>query len=195
MMRGFAVNYGLNRTRPLAVLAALTAAVCFCRINSSAALGQESLLQLGGAGSAESEMVKAAGYFTAPAGGKPALLVVSADVAPGWHIYSLTQQPGGPVKSKIKLAQTADFKIAGDFKPLKPADVHRYEDIYPSLPVEEHQGHVVWVAPIDIAAGVDPAKLEIAGAVNAQVCSTSCLAPKDYKFVARLGKASPEIEN
>jgi thiol:disulfide interchange protein len=28
--------------------------------------------------------------------------------------------------------------------------------------------------------------------VNAQVCSTSCLAPKDYKFVARLGKTGVE---
>ncbi len=124
----------------------------------------------------------------------PALLIVTAEVAPGWHIYSTTQQPGGPVKTKIKLNNSSDFKLAGDFKPLKPPEMHRYEDIYPNLQVEEHQGTVTWIAPIELSAGINPSKLEINGAVNAQVCSTSCLAPKDYKFVAALGKPSREVE-
>ncbi len=156
-------------------------------------VAQDGLLQLGGSGGAEADMVKASGYFTPAVGGKPAALVVTAEVAPGWHIYSITQQPGGPVKTKIKLTPSPDYKLAGEFRPLKPAEVHHYDDIYPNLPVEEHQGRVTWAAPIEFAAGVDQAKLEIDGAVNAQVCSTSCLAPKDYKFVARLNTDAAKI--
>jgi len=73
----------------------------------------------------------------------------------------------------------------GEFKPEKPATVHHYEDIYPGLPVEEHEGQVVWTAPIEFAPHVDLAKLTIAGAVNAQVCAKECYPPTDYKFVAK----------
>ena len=111
-------------------------------------------------------MVKASAVFTAPAGGKPAILYITAEMAPGWHIYSITQPPGGPIKSRIKLAASGDYKIAGDFKPIQPPEVHHYDDIWPGLPVEEHEGSVTWSAPIELAAGVDPAKLQIAGAVK-----------------------------
>ena len=62
----------------------------------------------------------------------------------------------------------------------------------PICSVEEHEGSVTWAAPIELAADTDPAKLEIAGAVYAQVCSKECMPPKDYKFAAHLkGTDSP----
>lgn len=137
------------------------------------------------------EKVKASAYFTTAAGGKPAILFVTADVAPDWHIYSITQKPGGPNKSRIKLTASPDFKLAGEFKPEKQPAVHKYDDVWPGLSVEEHEGRVTWSAPIELAADADPAKLEIAGAVNAQVCAKECLPPRDYKFTARLKGRPP----
>jgi len=61
---------------------------------------------------------------------------------------------GGPLKTKLKLTASPDFKV-GEFKPEKSATVHHYEDIYPGLPVEEHEGQVVWTAPIEFAEGVE----------------------------------------
>ncbi len=52
--------------------------------------------------------------------------------------------------------------------------------------MEEHFGRVTWTAPLELRAGVDPAKLEIHGAVNAQRCAAECLRPEDFSFVARL---------
>src|SRR5262249_45944595 len=97
---------------------------------------------------------------------------------------------GGPNKTKIKLAASADYKLAGEFQPQPPPEVRHYDDIWPSLAVEEHEGKVTWSAPLEIAAGVNPAQLEIAGAVNAQVCAKDCLPPTDYKFVAHLASDS-----
>ncbi len=134
--------------------------------------------------------LKASGYFTVGENGQPATLYVTAELAPGWHTYSITQAPGGPNKTRIKLADSAGYKLAGDFKANPPPTVHHYDDIWPNLVVEEHEGQVTWSAPIEIAAAANPSQLEIAGAVNAQVCAKDCLPPTDYKFVARLKAGS-----
>jgi suppressor for copper-sensitivity B len=171
-------------------LAVLLAAVCCAAgiIGSRAAVAQFGTPggfggQRGGLDS-QGEMVKAAAAFNVGKDGK-GVIRITADVASGWHIYSITQAPGGPLKTKLKLTASPDFKLLGDFKSEKPAAVHHYEDIYPGLPVEEHEGQVVWTAPIEFAAGVDPAKLTIGGAVNAQVCAKECYPPTDYKFVTK----------
>ncbi len=142
----------------------------------------------GGGGDAAKVTVKAT--IEPAAANRPARLVIVAQVAPGWHIYSITQPDGGPIRSKIKLPPSTDFRLLGDFAVDPPAAVHQYNDIWPDLKVEEHSGKVTWQAPIELAPGVDPAKLEIAGAVNAQACAETCIPPKDYKFVARLAAGS-----
>src|SRR5262249_38804659 len=138
------------------------------------------------------EKLKASGYFTAAGNGQPAMLHVTADLAQGWHTYSITQAPGGPVKTKIKLTASADYKVIGDFQPSPAPVVHHYDDIWPGWAVEEHEGPVTWSAPIEIAPNVDPARIEIAGAVYAQVCAKECLPPTDYKFAARLAAGKRE---
>ena len=147
----------------------------------------------GGGGDAAKVTVKAA--IEPAAANRPARLVIVAQVAPGWHIYSITQSPGGPIRSKIKLPPSSDYRLLGDFSVDPPAAVHQYNDIWPDLKVEEHSGKVTWQAPIELAAGVDPTKLEIAGAVNAQACADTCIPPKDYKFVARLATGGSQAGN
>jgi len=38
---------------------------------------------------------------------------VSARIAPGWHIYSITQAPGGPEPTKITVPGKQPFTLAG----------------------------------------------------------------------------------
>ncbi|HTQ37947.1 MAG TPA: thioredoxin family protein [Pirellulales bacterium] len=140
------------------------------------------------------EKLKASGFFTPAENGKPAMLYVTAELAPSWHTYSITQAAGGPNKTRLKVATSADYKVTGDFHAKPAAEIHHYEDIWPGLVVEEHEGRVTWSAPLEIAAGVNVAKLEIPGAVYAQVCAKDCLPPTDYKFVARLA-TSKDIES
>ncbi len=170
--------------------------VVFCLLIGGPARGQGlqplSGFGLGGSSDAGGQKLKASGYFTAAANGKPAMLFVTAELSPGWHTYSLTQAPGGPLKTKIKLNASADYKLAGEFQPNPPPTVHHYDDIWPNLPVEEHDGRVTWSAPIEIAPGANLNALQISGAVNAQVCAKDCLPPTDYKFVARLEGGSAQ---
>jgi suppressor for copper-sensitivity B len=132
--------------------------------------------------------VTASAEFSPPDRQGKSILSVTAKIAEGWHIYSNTQKPGGPKKTQIKLEESKSFERVSDFKATKKPEVHEYPNAWPGLKVEEHHGSVIWQAEIELATDVDPAALEIKGAVNAQVCKEVCLAPKDYKFTATLAK-------
>ncbi|HEY4310683.1 MAG TPA: thioredoxin family protein [Pirellulales bacterium] len=123
----------------------------------------------------------------------PAQLVVTADVAPGWHIYSLTQKPGGPVKSKITVEPSTDVKLAGEFKSATAPDIHP-EPAFDNLPVEAHEGRVVWTAPLELSSGADAAKLSITGKLGFQACDAkSCMPPKSLPFTAAPVEAAQAV--
>lgn len=145
-------------------------------------------------GSDEGELDVAAS-ITKPARGEPARLVITADIPDGWHIFSITQQPGGPLKTKIKLDDSKQFKLAGDFK-ADPAPKVAKSAAYGDLPIETHAGKVTWTAPIELAAGVDPSTLKITGAVNSQRCfgEDKCLPPKSFKFTAAVEESTKKDE-
>ena len=143
---------------------------------------------LGGAGDSEGAL-KVHAEFTAPAGDRPAQLAITADVPDGWHTFSITQKPGGPNATKIKLKPSDEYRVSGPFVADPPPKIDNDPKLF-DVPMEEHFGRVTWTAPLEIAAGVDPAKLEIHGAVNAQRCASECLRPEDFSFVARLAAAT-----
>ena len=97
-----------------------------------------------------------------------------AEVPEGWHIYSVTQPPGGPLRSVIKVAKSDVFEITGNFEPDAPPQVeHEYPGY--SVPVEYHKDGVIWTAPIRIASGVEPESLKIPIDFSGLMCSTACL--------------------
>jgi hypothetical protein len=50
--------------------------------------------------------------------GRTAQFVVTAKIKPGWHIYSLTQKAGGPIRSKLTLVPSDSFRLVEDFHSL-----------------------------------------------------------------------------
>jgi thiol:disulfide interchange protein/DsbC/DsbD-like thiol-disulfide interchange protein len=128
--------------------------------------------------------------FTAPTAERPAVLMITAEIAPGWHVYSLTQPPGGPTKTKIELAPSPEYQLAGEFRS-QPQPTERVDDeAWVGLTIEEHSGRVTWYAPIELGSGVEPASLTIAGRVRMLACKDSCI-PVTKDFRARLGRGVP----
>lgn len=126
--------------------------------------------------------------FTAPTADKPGQLFITATIQPGWHIYSITQPPGGPLATKIQVAPPQGVRI-GEFRPTVAPHRGKEPDAFGDLPIESHEGTVTWYAPLQLAAGIDPAKLEIRGKVMAQACdATSCVPPQDLPFLAIQGE-------
>ncbi len=116
--------------------------------------------------------------------------MITAEIAPGWHVYSLTQPPGGPTKTKIELNDSTQFKLIGQFRS-QPEPTERVDDqAWVGLTIEEQEGQVTWYAPIELTAGVDPASLAIIGKVRMLACKESCI-PVNQDFTARLGAGVP----
>ena len=126
---------------------------------------------------------------------RPAVLAITAKIASGKHIYSLTQPRGGPLPTKIELAASGDYRLLGSFRP-DPEPNKRVEQgpVWTGLEIQEHVGEVTWYAPLELTAGVDPAMLEIQGTVHAEVCETGgTCEPVEKQFTARLAKSDVEI--
>lgn len=131
--------------------------------------------------------VTVSGWFTAAADGKSGTLSIRADIAELWHIYSITQPKDAFVtRTLLKLPESDEWSLAGDFK-ANPGPTKKFDEVL-KVNLEEHEGKVVWSAPIKFAGGVDVTKLSIAGAVYAQACKgdDECLPPADFKFTAGL---------
>lgn len=123
---------------------------------------------------------------------RPALLVVTAKIQREFKTYSITQPPGGPIRTRIKIAESSQFSI-GQFQAVQKP-ILRPEPAFNNLMVEEHHGSVTWYAPIKLAEGVNWKSLVIEGQVNAQACNArGCLPPKDHPFEAKIGKSPIEL--
>ncbi|MCA9172898.1 MAG: thioredoxin family protein [Planctomycetales bacterium] len=104
-------------------------------------------------------------------------LLVTAEMSTGWHLYSITQKKGadglGPTPTEITV-ETGGVKTTAPFAAQTDPEIHRYEDVWAGLDVEEHSGQVTWVAPISIEKDVDPKQVQVQIHVTGQVCKDSC---------------------
>ena len=116
--------------------------------------------------------------------GKPDVLAVTATLEEGWHLYSVTQKPGGPRATRIALEADSPRSLAGAFVPDKPPQSHAADDVpaWKGLMIEEHAGTVTWRAPLAAGGGG-----EVRGTVSLQLCrDNSCLPPETLSFAAQL---------
>lgn len=141
--------------------------------------------KLDAAPSSSQELMAVRAEFTAPTERRPGLLRITAEIAEGWHTYSITQASGGPNPTVITVEQGDGFSVKGPFRATPAPDAHP-EPAFGGLIVEEHSGVVTWEAPLEFAKNADLASLEIRGYVRAQLCSSTCLPPRRFEFVARL---------
>jgi suppressor for copper-sensitivity B len=114
-------------------------------------------------------------------GGKPDTLAVTATLEEGWHLYAISQKPGGPIATRVKVAEDSPRQVAGGFAPDSEPHKRTVDDVpaWKGLVIEEHSGTVTWRAPLRPGAG------EVRGAVSLQLCQdTTCLPPKSIPFTA-----------
>ncbi len=151
-------------------------AILFCVVACQATVDAQDLFlqdQLGDLGGFEmvDDPVKLTGDFQLKTGTRLGVLNVRAEIAENWHLYSITQPRGGPIRSEIKVESGDAFEVVGGFKP--DAAPHVTEEVEGfEVPVEDHEYGVVWSAPIQISENADPAQLKIKMIFNGQTCVT-----------------------
>ena len=124
-----------------------------------------SAMLLGSSAFAQTPLVKS--DFQVKTDTRKGVVAMRFTVPEGWHCFSNTQPPGGPMKSKISI-DGKGVKVTGDFVPLAPPESH-VSDVF-GIVCEEHQGDVVWEAPVEFDAGIDPAKVALTVKYKGQIC-------------------------
>jgi len=115
------------------------------------------------------------------AAGQPDMLAISVTLEEGWHLYSITQKPGGPLATRIVVAADSPRQTTGRFQPDVAPRSHTVDDIpaWKGLVVEEHEGAVTWRAPLAAGSG------EVRGSVTVQLCRDgACMPPETLEFTA-----------
>jgi hypothetical protein len=114
------------------------------------------------------------------ASGRALEVTLQADIEKGWHIYSLTQKPGGPIPLRIQLIGAADVEVRGAIKAPKP--VTKFDPNF-GIETELHRGKPKFTLAVGVPAGSLTGKREVHVAARYQACSeTLCLPPRTEKL-------------
>ncbi len=120
--------------------------------------------------------------------GRTVPISIRADIAPDWHIYSLTQKPGGPIPLTIRLLGPPDVVVRGVIKAPQP---DREFDKNFGMDTELYSGAPVFTIPIGIPGRAESGTRKIQIGVRYQVCSsTLCLPARLEKLDAILRVAA-----
>ncbi|HKC80931.1 MAG TPA: protein-disulfide reductase DsbD N-terminal domain-containing protein [Gemmatimonadaceae bacterium] len=111
--------------------------------------------------------------------GRTVPLILQAEIAKGWHIYSLTQKPGGPIPLRIELAGAADVVVRGIIKAPQP---ERVFDKNFGMETELYSGSPRFTIPVGVPGRSLTGIRKFQVAARYQVCSeTLCLPARTDK--------------
>ena len=116
--------------------------------------------------------------------GTEVTVLLTATVAPGWHIYSLTQKPGGPIPMSITVPAGEPFVLARAIKGPKP---EIQSDATLDVPIELYSGTAEFPVALKLTVTGAGAVLEGRITTRYQVCSdTTCLPPRNITLPVRV---------
>lgn len=108
--------------------------------------------------------------------GRTVPITVQADIAKGWHIYSLNQKPGGPIPLRIGLVGASDVTIRGLVNAPKP---QRAFDKNFGIETELYSGSPRFTIPVGVSGSSATGTRKVQVAARYQVCSDKlCLPPR-----------------
>lgn len=122
--------------------------------------------------------------------GRTVPITVQADIAKGWHIYSLTQKPGGPVALRLDLIGAADVVMRGLVNAPKP---ERTFDKNFGIETELYSGSPRFTLPVGVPGRTPSGIRRFQIGARYQVCSDKlCLPPRTDKLDVTLRVAGPK---
>lgn len=116
--------------------------------------------------------------------GRTVPLTLQADIAKGWHIYSLTQKPGGPFPLRLELLGGADVLVRGVIRAPTP---DRAFDKNFGIETEAYSGTPRFTIPVGVPGRSLTGVRRFQLSARYQACSkTLCLPPRTDKLDAAL---------
>ncbi|MBA3646919.1 MAG: protein-disulfide reductase DsbD N-terminal domain-containing protein [Gemmatimonadaceae bacterium] len=106
---------------------------------------------------------------------------VRASLIPGWHIYSMTQKPGGPKPLTFALEKAPGFSL-GPVSGPKPEN--KYDAEFRTN-TEVYSGEAIFVVPVRWTKPLAPGDTELKVIVRYMACSDKlCLPPRKETLTA-----------
>jgi hypothetical protein len=126
---------------------------------------------------------------TVKPGSPPARLKLTAQIARGWHLYSLKKLEGGPYPTSITVAEGHPFRLAGA---VEAPDPIRIEDEAFGMEVEIYIDEAVFNVPVEAVPGAKPGTDKVVVDARYQVCDNKmCLPPRTAHAEAAVEIAKP----
>ncbi len=118
-----------------------------------------------------------------------ALLELSAEISDGWHVYALTQQPGGPTALKVRLDDGQAARFAGP--PTGTTPEKRHDPSF-DLDTEFYSRSFTLDFPVQVPPPADGDPRPVAVSVRFQTCSDrECQPPRTVHLSAPIA-VSPQ---
>ena len=109
-------------------------------------------------------------------------LELTAQIEDGWHLYSISQPPGGPTQTRISIPQGQRFSLYA--APVGPPPKQEFDPNF-SMETEFYDGAARFALPVTVAPDTPPGTHRIEVHVRFQACNDRlCLPPKTEKLAA-----------
>ena len=144
--------------------------------NSSKLLVILMLIGAGPASAQERPVVWTASAAPAPvAPGATMTIQLKARIDQGWHVYSISQGPGGPIPTRIALAPGQPFELVGTVQGPRPDT--RFDSNF-GINVETYDDLATFALTVRVGANARPGTDTLAIKARFQTCNASlCLPP------------------
>lgn len=117
--------------------------------------------------------------------------VLNARLEDGWHLYSMTQPPGGPVPTSIAVEENPVFGPGGA---IQQPPVQTWFDNNFGIETEYFEGDVDFKIPIKINVSAVPGTHSLPVKITFMVCSDKlCLPPQTKHLTAEVQVLSPPV--
>lgn len=105
-----------------------------------------------------------------------AILYLKAIIDPGWHVYSVNQKDGGPLKTSFTFQSIVGYSLSG--KVTEPKPISKFEEVY-GIQVDYFENEVVFQQKIKLRkTGVT-----VKGKIQYMACTDEqCTPPLEVKF-------------
>ena len=115
-------------------------------------------------------------FEAAPARGHETILFITADVAPGWHLYSQSIKEGGPIATQFRFDPNDNYVLTGATEE-KGKAARFYDDIY-EMEITWYAGIVTFAQRIIL----NKRGANIKGTVEYMTCNSEVCIPAAREF-------------
>jgi len=105
-----------------------------------------------------------------------ALVFIKAEIDGNWHIYSVNQEDGGPIKTSFEFTPSNDFQLIG--KVSEPKPITKFEKTF-AMDVHYFQKSVIFRQKVMLTSK----DVVVRGKVSFMTCNDEkCLPPDELEF-------------